>query len=88
MNAKTLVVLLAAIACAFAFSETSHDSSVPSAVCREPLVTGPCKAYKPQYGYNNEEKRCVRFIYGGCQGNDNRFKTLEECQKACNFREE
>jgi hypothetical protein len=26
---------------------------------------------------------CVRRTYGGCQGNGNRFQTLEECMATC-----
>ncbi|KAF7248459.1 Fused toxin protein [Varanus komodoensis] len=28
-------------------------------------------------------KKCERFIYGGCDGNKNNFKTLKECRQTC-----
>lgn len=33
--------------------------------------------------FDNSEKRCMPFYYGGCEGNGNRFDTLEDCQKSC-----
>ena len=41
-------------------------------ICSLPLETGRCKAYIPSWGSKDGE--CVRFIYGGCGGNSNRFK--------------
>ena len=33
--------------------------------------------------FDNSEKRCMPFYYGGCEGNDNRFDTNEDCQRSC-----
>nr|XP_039258637.1 papilin-like [Styela clava] len=52
-------------------------------VCKQEKYPGPCKANMPRYYYNTESKRCERFIYGGCQGNENNFKTLKKCQRTC-----
>ncbi len=35
------------------------------------------------YAYDNETDSCNQFIYGGCQGNGNRFSTEEECMTSC-----
>lgn len=34
-----------------------------------------------EWGFANGE--CTEFIYGGCDGNDNRFHTKEECEAFC-----
>ncbi|KAL0809738.1 hypothetical protein ABMA28_011244 [Loxostege sticticalis] len=54
-------------------------------VCEQPLKTGPCRASFKSYGYNTTTEKCQQFTYGGCQGNENRFDTLEECQDACEY---
>ncbi|NXK91279.1 TFPI1 inhibitor, partial [Formicarius rufipectus] len=44
---------------------------------------GICRGYITRYFYNKETKSCEAFKYGGCLGNQNNFKSLEECQKTC-----
>ncbi|XP_051174694.1 trypsin inhibitor-like [Leptopilina boulardi] len=52
-------------------------------ICRLPLLTGPCRARIPRYGYVPSEKSCRQFIYGGCDGNENNFKWRVECENFC-----
>ncbi|XP_023305763.2 male accessory gland serine protease inhibitor-like [Lucilia cuprina] len=42
-----------------------------------------CMAYMPSWSYNAEINECVKFIYGGCGGNSNRFDYLAECEAMC-----
>ncbi|NXH13877.1 TFPI1 inhibitor, partial [Bucco capensis] len=44
---------------------------------------GICRGYFSRYFYNKETKLCELFKYGGCLGNQNNFKSLEECQTTC-----
>ncbi|NXA32782.1 TFPI1 inhibitor, partial [Eudromia elegans] len=44
---------------------------------------GICRGYFSRYFYNKETKICEKFKYGGCLGNQNNFKSLEECQATC-----
>ncbi|KAM9629403.1 tissue factor pathway inhibitor isoform 2-T4 [Morphnus guianensis] len=44
---------------------------------------GICRGYFSRYFYNKETKSCEVFKYGGCLGNQNNFKDLEECQTTC-----
>ncbi|NWS42543.1 TFPI1 inhibitor, partial [Probosciger aterrimus] len=44
---------------------------------------GICRGYLSRYFYNKETKLCEVFKYGGCLGNQNNFKNLEECQTTC-----
>uniref|UniRef100_A0A8C9SHY4 Protein AMBP n=1 Tax=Scleropages formosus TaxID=113540 RepID=A0A8C9SHY4_SCLFO len=51
--------------------------------CRQPIVSGPCKAYLPRWGFDSESNECVFFLYGGCHGNSNNFHSLQECEEYC-----
>ena len=33
--------------------------------------------------FDNEEKKCKEFSYGGCGGNENNFNSVEECETSC-----
>jgi hypothetical protein len=49
--------------------------------CQLPFEVGPCDAAIPVYAFVNGA--CVQRTYGGCEGNGNRFSTLEECLATC-----
>ncbi|XP_042300130.1 kunitz/BPTI-like toxin, partial [Sceloporus undulatus] len=53
------------------------------AFCHLPPDPGPCRGNMPRYFYNPVSKSCEKFIYGGCHGNKNNFKTLEKCRLTC-----
>ena len=57
--------------------------SEPSDLCSLPVKAGPCRGYFPRWFYNSTSARCERFVYGGCQGNPNRFEIRESCENAC-----
>ncbi|XP_055840056.1 trypsin inhibitor-like [Episyrphus balteatus] len=42
-----------------------------------------CRGLFRMWSYNAAEDKCVKFIYGGCDGNDNQFKTKEACEATC-----
>ncbi|XP_067851850.1 collagen alpha-6(VI) chain-like [Heptranchias perlo] len=44
---------------------------------------GDCNNYSIKWFFNNKEKGCARFWYGGCGGNKNRFDTQQECEALC-----
>ncbi|CAL8363228.1 unnamed protein product [Merluccius merluccius] len=44
---------------------------------------GPCRAAFPRFYYQASTASCSSFIYGGCQGNKNRYETLEGCMSQC-----
>ncbi|WKY03580.1 hypothetical protein Q1695_004938 [Nippostrongylus brasiliensis] len=84
MKHLRLLVILVVVAFAAEDEKASEAVGTKEAdVCGLKLETGPCRAAFPKYGYSKENKSCVEFTYGGCNGNGNKFKTLEECQKAC-----
>lgn len=52
-------------------------------ICDLPKKVGPYRAGKPRYYYNSQQNNCVFFLYGGCRGNQNNFRTIEGCEAAC-----
>uniref|UniRef100_A0A7E4W9T4 Papilin n=1 Tax=Panagrellus redivivus TaxID=6233 RepID=A0A7E4W9T4_PANRE len=51
--------------------------------CDQPKDTGPCRSHTTKWYYKKEDGTCLRFYYGGCQGNENRFETEQECRQKC-----
>ncbi|XP_037258012.1 WAP four-disulfide core domain protein 2-like [Falco rusticolus] len=52
-------------------------------ICHLPPVRGPCRGLFHHYAYNPATGTCQPFIYSGCGGNANNFRTVEECQQVC-----
>ncbi|KAH8412085.1 hypothetical protein KR222_009113, partial [Zaprionus bogoriensis] len=42
-----------------------------------------CEAYIPSWTFDAQSRECVKFIYGGCGGNANRFPSEQECRATC-----
>ncbi|KAI1724653.1 kunitz/Bovine pancreatic trypsin inhibitor domain-containing protein [Ditylenchus destructor] len=65
--------------------QTDHNVCCPrpQSICSQPLRLGDCKQSVRRYWYNAVTRACELFDYTGCQGNDNNFETLLECQNTC-----
>uniref|UniRef100_A0A1I8BD50 BPTI/Kunitz inhibitor domain-containing protein n=1 Tax=Meloidogyne hapla TaxID=6305 RepID=A0A1I8BD50_MELHA len=61
--------------------ETLEECQKTCNVCNLEKDPGPCEALMTRWWFDNGE--CKKFDYGGCRGNGNNFKTLEECQQKC-----
>ncbi|KFO27952.1 Tissue factor pathway inhibitor [Fukomys damarensis] len=82
----------AALTSDFEEDEDYVDPTVdPKVAGRKPVFTfcamraddGPCKALMKRFYFNILTFECEEFIYGGCQGNENRFDSVEECKATC-----
>ena len=76
MNRPKLIFLLTLVIVSGCCKESNHKdcSLIPD--------PGPCKAAFKKYYYDQKEKKCKEFIYGGCNGVVP-FQTLEDCKKKC-----
>ncbi|GBM17501.1 Carboxypeptidase inhibitor SmCI [Araneus ventricosus] len=72
------LVILAFVVGAFA-SEGSDR-------CDLPAETGLCRGYFPRFYFDKATGQCKNFVYGGCGGNENNFRTEDECESACGNR--
>ncbi|XP_054258197.1 papilin isoform X2 [Macrosteles quadrilineatus] len=55
----------------------------PGELCTLPKDRGTCRDFTVKWFYDTEYGGCSRFWYGGCEGNENRFKSQEECKQTC-----
>lgn len=53
----------------------------PEPRCLQPFDPGPCDSNVPAFAFFTDS--CKPVAYGGCEGNDNRFETQQECEQAC-----
>jgi hypothetical protein len=51
------------------------------ALCALPFEVGPCEAAISVWAA--VDGKCVERTYGGCEGNENRFRSLAECLAVC-----
>ena len=51
--------------------------------CTLEVDIGPCRAYVHRYCFDSQTGKCKQFGYGGCKGNQNNFKSKDECEKKC-----
>merc|ERR1712226_1667717 len=61
----------------------SESESRSESRCKLPQETGPCRAAFQKFHFDSESGTCKEFIYGGCDGNENRFDSNEDCLRAC-----
>ncbi|NXW83444.1 TFPI1 inhibitor, partial [Alopecoenas beccarii] len=66
----------------FSYPPISFSFTSPN-FCFHEKDPGICRGYFSRYFYNKETNICEVFKYGGCLGNQNNFKNLEECQTTC-----
>lgn len=52
-------------------------------VCKLAKDPGPCSGSVNRWAFELQKGKCIEFIYGGCQGNDNNFETREACEAKC-----
>eukprot|EP01084_Bolivina_argentea_P238309 400373_1 len=55
-------------------------------ICMLTKDKGPCMDDSKRYYYDETFGKCKSFIYGGCEGNGNNFKTKSDCNKACRYK--
>ncbi|XP_075556112.1 tissue factor pathway inhibitor 2-like isoform X1 [Dermacentor variabilis] len=57
--------------------------------CVYPIKSGytcPNGSKEVVFGYNTQTKRCERFVYSGCGGYPNKFRSASECWKTCGLK--
>lgn len=53
------------------------------AICGKEPESGLCRAMHRRWYHDASTGECKQFIYGGCDGNENQFKTKKECEDFC-----
>uniref|UniRef100_A0A1E1X1H9 Putative tick kunitz 20 n=1 Tax=Amblyomma aureolatum TaxID=187763 RepID=A0A1E1X1H9_9ACAR len=51
--------------------------------CTQYPDRGPCKGRVYRYYFNSARGTCRLFVYGGCEGNSNNFRSRIKCMRRC-----
>ncbi|XP_045118291.1 contactin-associated protein-like 5 [Portunus trituberculatus] len=51
--------------------------------CSQPPDPGVCRGHFPMFYFDPVTHSCLQFVYGGCRGNSNAFKTAKACYEKC-----
>jgi len=54
-----------------------------NSLCTLPVNKGSCQATLRRFYFDPALGNCKLFIFGGCQGNDNNFETMDSCLETC-----
>ncbi|EDW43327.1 GM26503 [Drosophila sechellia] len=54
-----------------------------TAFCYLAYEFGKCGGHRVMWAFSIKELECVPFVFSNCGGNENRFHTKENCEKAC-----
>ncbi|CAF1265438.1 unnamed protein product [Rotaria sordida] len=63
--------------------ETLHECHLECITCAPAPDRGSCLAHLPMWYYDYKQKKCSRFDYSGCKGNENKFLRKQECIDTC-----
>ncbi|XP_067942911.1 tissue factor pathway inhibitor-like [Watersipora subatra] len=63
--------------------ESKEEKEEVAPMCAMKADAGPSRSNVQRYYYNEDRQRCEMFIYGGCYGNPNNFRTKYECENSC-----
>jgi hypothetical protein len=64
----------------------ANQELLPNDRCNHYPDRGTCEThFEVKWYYDRFDHRCRRFFYGGCDGNGNRFDSLEECEQTCRY---
>lgn len=62
---------------------TDNRKALSEKVCHLPPESNDCEMPMLSWYFNAANKRCEKFIYGGCGGNANRFSNQQDCENFC-----
>lgn len=51
--------------------------------CLLPKVVGPCAGKNERYYFDKHSQECFKFEYSGCLGNNNNFRSIQDCEDRC-----
>ncbi|VDM51707.1 unnamed protein product [Angiostrongylus costaricensis] len=64
-------------------AETTVCCSTVLNTCELPMMKGHGNSFLTRWHFDNNQKKCVKFIYSGEGGNQNMFLTQEDCHTIC-----